>query len=145
MDLSLVAQMLGVIVQSYAGILAIGSAFFVFLIQQYNSKLKDLDNEIIRDMKLYVHQIGSSPTRLMKFQNEVLEGDNSVQEWIKQFTHVKINFESYEFQQIMKLVDERKLLDRKRELVPNSLFGSYLAVCIGVFFFSLTLLASLNY
>ena len=137
MNSTIVTQMLGVIVQSYAGILAIGVAFFVFLIQQYISRLKDLDKEIMSDMKLYAPQLG--PTRLMKFQNEVLEGDHSVQGWLHTFGS---NTESYEFQQIMRLVDERKSLNERT--MPTIWFQFYFLSSSIVFVYNLSLLFGLS-
>lgn len=52
MESQIAVQILGVIVQSYAGILAIGAGFFTFMVQRFRDELRYTEEKIRRSIDI---------------------------------------------------------------------------------------------
>ena len=52
MDLNNAIQILGVIVQTYGGILAIGAGFFTFLVQRFQNEMKTAEERIEKNVDI---------------------------------------------------------------------------------------------
>lgn len=161
MDLNFVSQMLGVIVQSYAGLFAIGVAFFIFLTQLFEDRLNNvsglLDGNIRSIMDVITHEINTitheqknpddSITLKHKLRDEVTKGTLSFSEWLssipnvlpylKDFvTKMLLRYYKSEIEDIDLLLVQKGKLESIRHDFPFLASVSHI-ICIVVFLYSL--------
>lgn len=156
MDSQTVVQILGVIVQSYAGILAIGAGFFTFMVQRFRDELKYAEEKIQRNIDIIAEAYVQNELyqELVDFKVGAIEqGTNWIKEELNK-VHKKgqwlcrLQLSNGQKQALKNLETQypnyQKLKERS-ERMPYKLFTGFLLFCSFVIILSLTIMGLVDF
>lgn len=157
-NLDIAVQMLGVIVQSYASILAIGTAFYTFMIQFHKSRIDSLIEEITEESDQALQEIFQTHPSLfyesrLSFKNDVLSGRVAFSNWLNEMrasisgeTGLMSAFDanSGDLMLVGDRVEDKNVQHKKSASLSLRNFILFFGVCAAVFGFSLGLLWRLS-